>query len=466
MHEKIMSVSDAYEVDRIVTWVKRSGFKRVALQIAEELLADSPALVGQLQNALHGCKIFVLGDTLRGGRVNEGTAAHYAADCVVHVGPSDQVRVGSLPVLSVFGHSLWTDGVEQVAALELQSHDGPLAIVCEVNVQHGVDKLVAALRSQHEGRDDYILVAVPGNDTCANSCNVHPWLDRRDWRFGKLPTLSWSASLGPLVAAAEARPELLRLGGRELRSVDGRPGPRILPASCGVLYVGAQGSALERRLMLRHCSARPVWRMDPENGHVTKLSSHSLLMQRYRFVEFAKSAGIVGLLMNPTDALHGQALADRLDLLLRRAGRQVYRFILNQVTVEKLGNFPEVECFVSLASPEEFPFNSKEFRVPVASPYEVEVALGAREWSAEYIIDLEELLATPWCCRAHNDVLAVQTLGTSARVRTFESDGTFAHNRTLTRSFEAAASGGADLPPAFATQGQHGVASHYVSLGD
>lgn len=445
-----MSPSDAYEPDRIIAWVKRFGFGRVALQFPEELLKDAPPLVAHLQKALRGCKIFVLGDAVYGSRsVDEVAAAHYASDCIVHVGPSDQLQAGSLPVLYVFGRSLLSEGVAEAAALGLQDHDGPVAIVCEVALHHGAQSLALALRSARPGPGDRIFLASPGTEAAANS--VPPWLQRRDWRFGTLPTLSWSASLGPLVAAAEARPELLRLGGREVRPLEGGPALRFLPASCGLLYVGDEDSALERRLVLRHCSARPMWRMDPTSGHLTKLSSSRLLMRRHRFVELAKSAKVVGLLMSATGASQGQVLADRLELLLRHAGRQVYRFVIGQVAVEKLGNFPEVECFVSLASPEQFPFESKDMFVPIASPYELEVALGAREWTAEYITDLDELLAAPLPRHASAEALVAHP-------------GKLAHNESHTRYFEAAASGGVGLPPASVTQGQHGVASHYVPM--
>jgi hypothetical protein len=120
-----------------------------------------------------------------------------------------------------------------------------------------------------------------------------------------------------------------------------------------------------------------------------------LMMQRYFFIELAKSATVVGLVLAATGARHVREVADRLEELLRRAGRRTYRFMVGQCTPEKLGNFPEVELFVSLASPEHFPWDSKDFITPIASPYEIEVALGAREWTGEYITDLEELLNHP-----------------------------------------------------------------------
>lgn len=81
-----------------------------------------------------------------------------------------------------------------------------------------------------------------------------------------------------------------------------------LSAECGLLYVGAAGAPLERRLLLRHGHARPIWRL--EAGGITRLSSDPLLMRRHRFVELVRSASVVGLLLCATGASYGRAVAD------------------------------------------------------------------------------------------------------------------------------------------------------------
>jgi len=137
---------------------------------------------------------------------------------------------------------------------------------------------------------------------------------------------------------------------------------------------------------------------------------------------------------------------------------------------EKLGNFPDIECFVSLASPDHFPFDTRDFHVPIVSPYELEVALGVREWTGGYITDLEELLSAPLPLRMPTqEDGVVQTLGAGARLRHFNVGGS---DRPQTGQgvkdvFGGLpdAAGGPSIAPALATPGLHGVAGRYATEG-
>ena len=68
--------------------------------------------------------------------------------------------------------------------------------------------------------------------------------------------------------------------------------------------------------------------------------------------------------------------------------------VVGKLSVAKLGNFPEVEAFCHMASPED-PLTealSKDLPAPVCTPYELEVALGVREWDGRYMLEFAELI--------------------------------------------------------------------------
>jgi len=476
-----MDLLDAADVERIVSWVEGNDFRRVALQFPDELLATSPATFVQLKQELPGRTIFVLGDSQYGsGSVDEVGAQHYGADCIVKFGPSDQQHGGSMPVLFVFGKAklegVIGSGTVASLAADLRAHFGcsegetSLVLFCDAALHHLVDSLANSLREAlvNLGREGAVIIFVAAPDVELTR-DAKVLARRRDWRFGVLPSEAWWSVLGPVVAAAFARPEPWRVCGRGVRgassSSEGQDVCFRAPANCGILTIGVTDSGLERRLLLRHGHAHPVWRMERGGtGPVTRMFSDQILLQRYRFVELAKSAAVFGLLLCSTGALQGQAVADRLEVLLRRAGRRVYRFLIGRPSTDKLGNFPEVECFVSLASSEHFPFNSRDFHVPIASPYEVEVALGAREWSGDYIADLEELLAAPLPVgSASEELLAVQSLGAKAQVRCFSNATDFARPATGSSQPETSLSSVEPRPPAMVQPGLHGVASLYAS---
>jgi len=463
-----MAVNEV-EVTRIAAWVERHDFARIAVQFPDELLAEAPLTVAVLQQRLRGRLVFVLGDSTFGSScVDEVGALHYGADCIVHVGPSDQVRGSSLPVLFVFGRAQLGDlGVGQLLS-ELSAEFGPghasLVLVCDVTLQHEVQsKLEPELSRALEAEGGELLVAVPEDEMGTSSALDRParW---RDPRFGAISLSSWWASLGPLLAAVYAEPDPLRICGRRVLRASGCPAPKQLPERCGIIFVGTSDSGLERRLLLRHGSARPIWRIDGNGlGTPERLSNAALLLKRYRHVELVKSAERVGILLVTTGASFAQAEADRCEELLRRSGRRSYRFVIGQLTPEKLANFIEVELFVSLASPENFPHNTKDFAVPIASPYELEVALGCREWTGDYITDIDELLCHPLPpqCNSNEEALSVQTLGAGGRLRHFEV-GSW---KTAVAGAPARDAGShtASAPPALVQDGLIGTAAGYIS---
>lgn len=62
------------------------------------------------------------------------------------------------------------------------------------------------------------------------------------------------------------------------------------------------------------------------------------------------------------------------------------------MTPAKLANFPEVDCFVVVACPENTLYDSKEYFRPIVTPYELAVALDYGEWTESYETDFRKVL--------------------------------------------------------------------------
>ncbi|KAF4678436.1 Diphthamide biosynthesis protein 2 [Perkinsus olseni] len=147
-----------------------------------------------------------------------------------------------------------------------------------------------------------------------------------------------------------------------------------------------------------------------DGSHLTSSSStDKLQMQRYRLVEEVKKAKKIGILFGSVDVPHQDAVLNRIKEQLFNAGREVYIFNVGQSEPAKLANFPEIECYVMLSCPESFLWSTTDYMVPIATPYELEVALGVREWSRNYALEYTDIL------REHpkpiaDNALYVQTL--------------------------------------------------------
>lgn len=99
------------ECARLADHIVRNGYRRVALQFQDELLATSPLVAEALNRAILGLSpdsppvLYILADSALNSSccVDEVAAAHYKADCIVHFGHSCQaVTTQQTPVLFSF----------------------------------------------------------------------------------------------------------------------------------------------------------------------------------------------------------------------------------------------------------------------------------------------------------------------------------------------------------------------------
>jgi len=79
---------------------------------------------------------------------------------------------------------------------------------------------------------------------------------------------------------------------------------------------------------------------------------------------------------------------------LARAHKKAYTISVGKLNPAKLANFPEIECFVLVACPENSLVDAKDFLRPIVTPFELQLALQpAPTWTGEYVLDFEQVLA-------------------------------------------------------------------------
>ena len=106
--------AEALEVEDTILWVRGlaslAGKKKIllALQVPDEMLNEAAAIAHTIDTRWKEClqegetrevKVFVMADCIDGSsHVDEITAEHLAADCVVHYGATYIPQVAKLPV--------------------------------------------------------------------------------------------------------------------------------------------------------------------------------------------------------------------------------------------------------------------------------------------------------------------------------------------------------------------------------
>ncbi|XP_067423979.1 2-(3-amino-3-carboxypropyl)histidine synthase subunit 2 isoform X5 [Emydura macquarii macquarii] len=346
------ALGDVYELERAAAFVAGQGFRRVALQFPDELLADSAAVAAQMEAAT-GSKMYILGDTSYGSCcVDEVAAAHVGAEAVVHYGPACLSPCGKVPVLHVFGRRPLD--TERCVGAFRELYPDPLShvvVLSDVVYAHALGELERRLRPEYP----HLVVS-------RLACEGDP---------GSPPGPGLLQQFGRLVAVEAAR---------------GLPG-------YAVFYVGAEGPALTNFLLSwnRCCFSS----FDPATGrgrHET-LQVNRALARRLYLVERARDARVVGILVGTLGVAGYLSVLAHLRDTLRRAGKRSYTLAMGKLNPAKLANFPEVDVFVLVACPQNSLLDSRDFYRPVVTPYELELACNpARAWSSLYVTDFRDLL--------------------------------------------------------------------------
>ncbi|NXY91684.1 DPH2 synthase, partial [Alcedo cyanopectus] len=344
-----------YEMGRTAAFVRGGGFRKVALQFPDELLADAAAVAARMEEET-GAEMYVLGDTTYGSCcVDEVAAEHAGAEAVVHYGPACLSPCGKLPVLHVFGQQPLDIGRCAEAFRELYpSRQSHVVVLSDVVYAHAMGELEQELCPEYP---NIIISRV----VCGDLPNSPPPGELR--QFG---------CQFPVRAP----------GGLE---------------DCAMFYVGAEGLALTNFMLTwNRC---PFSSFDPMTGCGRRetFNVNRALMRRLYLVERARDARVVGILVGTLGVTGYLAVLRHLRELLRCAGKRSYTLAVGKPNPAKLANFLEVDIFVLVACPQNSLLDSSDFYRPVVTPYELELACNpARQWTGSYLTDFQSLL--PGAC--------------------------------------------------------------------
>lgn len=165
-----------------------------------------------------------------------------------------------------------------------------------------------------------------------------------------------------------------------------------------ILYIGPESLTLTN-LLLSH-SSTPVITYDPtsSSGRLESGRTNKLLMKRYGVVQKARDADVFGIVVGTLGIASYLPTLEYLRKLLKKHKKKSYTMAVGKLTPAKLGNFLEVETWVLVACGENSLVEGyKDFMKPIVTPWELEVALGEREWitggeKGQYTLDFKSVL--------------------------------------------------------------------------
>ncbi|CUS13726.1 unnamed protein product, partial [Tuber aestivum] len=402
---------ELYEIDRTVGEIIAGGYKRVALQFPDELLADSTRVYelvleginrgagresragatgdgGEAENGGEKCSgegnyavdtlpkpthnggigapeesAFILADTSYAACcIDEIAAEHCAADVLVHYGRSCLSPTTRLPVIYVFTSN----------PLDLAHAAGAFCNAFSDKSQR-VIIMADVIFSSHVAPLHEILREM-------GYTNVYPTEVIHD-PSAQIP----NRSLPPDCVAEEGGGEEGEEGGLKSYSLF-----HISPPLPSLLLV------LTSRV-------HSIYTYDTTTTPPTcnQETTSVLLRRRYALLSYARSANIIGILVNTLNVKNYLPVISMLKRQIRDAGRKSYLVVVGKVNVEKVANFAEVEVWVGVGCWEQgivgggVEGSGRGFFRGVVTPFEIGIALSGKdgwEWTGRWVSDFESLL--------------------------------------------------------------------------
>jgi diphthamide biosynthesis protein 2 len=390
----------AYDVAETTSWIRRGGYRRVALQLPDEKLGDAATLARALTRSLaaaddaeetvptaetSGREVFVLADTTFGACcVDEVGAAHRDADAIVHYGRACCSPTSRTPARFVFDQSPMN--VDD-AASSIRAHAESLVVGKSAR-----PKAVVVIADQ-----EYFWASAALRTRLAPSSGA----------AGK--------DLELVVAeAVNVEVEPVRSGG--VRSVASSEGHERVGASafattsgasreeCAYVWLGKEGPAMTHAmLVLSDVCERfgGVAQYNPDVGGSVSTEADGAnetarALKRRRFlIAKAKEAQVVGIVAGTLGVAGYQEMISNLRKLIADSGRKSYTIVAGKPNPQKLANFPEIEVFVMVSCELTALIDGRDYLQPVITPYEASIAFSTgKTWMGEVKLDFASVPAS------------------------------------------------------------------------
>jgi diphthamide biosynthesis protein 2 len=129
---------------------------------------------------------------------------------------------------------------------------------------------------------------------------------------------------------------------------------------------------------------------------------NAALRRRYATVLKARDAGVIGIVVGTLGVSGYGSLITELKRRIRQAGKKPYLFAMGKLNPAKMANFQEIDLFVLVSCGEHAILmeSSRAFYKPIATPYELLLALAARPqdtvlWTGRWATDFEQVMEMP-----------------------------------------------------------------------
>ena len=137
-------------------------------------------------------------------------------------------------------------------------------------------------------------------------------------------------------------------------------------------------------------SKKPVVAADTYTNAIKKQELEDLkdtiLRQRYGAIASSKNAKKFGILIGIKRGQQRKKRAEEIKKMLDSFNKKSLTIALDQFSPTSLQGFGDIDCFISTACPRIAIDDYLQYKIPILTPIELEIALGMRKWE-EYRFD-------------------------------------------------------------------------------
>ncbi|CAL8070455.1 unnamed protein product [Calicophoron daubneyi] len=368
-----LNVED-FQLDKTAQWIISRNFNQIGLQFPDELLGLAFRICKNIVS-LTTKNCFILGDSSYAGCcVDELAGQRFRIDALVHYGRAClSPVVGRIPVLYVFGQ------IPRSALPHSKSMRDIAAELCSLLAPNPASTKSALIITYDFPYQDFaysLYQSLLSQPQVAQDGSFWPVV----WSEPHVIPPCESASCSPL--GDQLPPAVFH---RCARSFHILHGPNEIPnPSWSLVYVGrncnTEGNPLPfHRILteLPEASRAQSCLLDPFSLSFEKSTDvlQKTLRRRSYLIEKAKDARCFGILIGTLSVKNYNAIVKRLQTLLKRAGRSYITLVVGRLNPAKLANISELDVLVIVACPETSLLDSRDFLIPVITPFELECAL-------------------------------------------------------------------------------------------
>ena len=422
------TIRDQYDIARVARWIHANAFRRIAIQIPDELLQNAASICRELRRELDETtttttsdddaseekrrrEVFVLADTTFGSCcVDEVAALHHDADCVVHVGFSCCSKTSRLNARMVFEKKsleveLCAEKIREHVKNTLGTSVDVVVVLMEQNRSWCSERMENALttmttgESEDGGKVRYVVSSMPPN---VIEPTGEARIGRDDGETIRVASTSEGGTNEENDDDDNNNKIHLTLGAARLKYKRELDEDFKDPNRKAFVWVGDADSPALTHALLTISSATSdaspfrtnydVARFCPEKNEIEARAigteaCRRNVRKRNHSIERAKDSNIVGIVVGTLGVSGYLSVVSKLREMIESSGRTCYTVACGKPNPNKLANFPEIETFVLVACELCALVDGKDYLQAVITPHEAALAFGNKPWIGEVKLD-------------------------------------------------------------------------------